>query len=809
MTECILAKFRLHRLTRLHTVLSNICEAIVRTRDLQELYDAVCRIVVEDGRLFMVCIAEVDAEAGLARPAASCGAGQEFLREPASVIPMDGPLSRGTVGTVLRTGLPDFCNDIARAARMKPWHKTALKNGLLADAAFPLKLNGATVAVLVLYAGETGYFQDDEIRLMASVAGHLSFALEALQTERHRQRAENALFLFRASIDQSYDSIEVLDAETRLYLDMNERCCASLGYSRQEMLTLSESDICPETEPALRVRIEQELESAGSSTFKTVRRRKNGTIFPVEVKLNRLHLDKRYVVAVVRDITERERTDARFRRLVDSNIQGVFFWNTNGWITASNEAFLAMVGHTRQDLEAGRLNWAAMTPPEYVENDRRALRETAATGFCKPYEKEYIRKDGSRVPILIGAAMFEDNPEEGVCFVLDLTERKRIQQQVIRAQRRESIGTLAGGIAHDLNNALSPILMGLGILDEQVKDAASRKCLAVMEASARHGAELVSQMLSFTRGVDGRRIPVNLVRVLREIQSLVRDTFPKNVRFEFNPSPSVWKVTGDHAQLHQVFTNLCMNARDAMPNGGLLKIGIENFVVDEVYAGMNPDSKPGLYIVVNLTDSGTGIPPAIRDRIFDPFFTTKEIGMGTGLGLSTTLAIVKSHGGFIHFDSEMGRGTTFKVYLPADTGSPQTENGITTKPELPRGSGQTILLVDDETAIRIVAQRTLERAGYRVLIASNGAEAVALYAQDRKLISIVLTDMAMPVMDGSSTIAALKTMNPKVKIIGSSGLSTRGNVASDAGSHIRHFLPKPYTTETLLKAVAAVLREPA
>jgi nitrogen-specific signal transduction histidine kinase/CheY-like chemotaxis protein len=413
------------------------------------------------------------------------------------------------------------------------------------------------------------------------------------------------------------------------------------------------------------------------------------------------------------------------------------------------------------------------------------------------------------VPILIGAAIFEDSPEEGVCFVLDLTDRKRIEQQIIRAQRQESIGTLAGGIAHDLNNALSPIVMGLGILEEHVTDAASRKCLAVMEASAQHGAELVSQMLSFTRGVDGRRIPVHPVRVLREIQSLVRNTFPKNVKFEFNPSPSVWRVTGDPAQLHQVFTNLCMNARDAMPDGGLLKIGIEYIVVDEVYAGMNPDSKPGPYVVVSLTDSGTGIPPAIRDRIFDPFFTTKEIGMGTGLGLSTTMAIVKSHGGFINLDSEMDRGTTFKVYLPADTGSRAAENGMAAKPELPRGSGQVILLVDDETAIRIVAQRTLERAGYRVLIASNGAEAIALYAQDRKAISIVLTDMAMPVMDGCSTIVALRTMNPEVKIIGSSGLSTRGSIASDAGSHIRHFLPKPYTTETLLKAVAEVLREPA
>jgi len=242
-----------------------------------------------------------------------------------------------------------------------------------------------------------------------------------------------------------------------------------------------------------------------------------------------------------------------------------------------------------------------------------------------------------------------------------------------------------------------------------------------------------------------------------------------------------------------------------MPEGGALTFTAENVVLAEVYAGTNPDSKPGDYVMVKVADTGTGIDPGIRDRIFEPFFTTKEIGKGTGLGLSTTIGIVKGHGGFIELCSEVGKGTAFKVYLPANTTSKAAANIHAEKPSLPRGNGETILLVDDEERLRVAAQSTLERFGYRVIPASNGAEAVALYAQYRQQIDIVLTDMAMPVMDGNSTILALKTLNPNVRIIGSSGVATAAGAT--ANSMIRHFVPKPYTAQTLLNVLAAALRE--
>jgi CheY-like chemotaxis protein len=331
--------------------------------------------------------------------------------------------------------------------------------------------------------------------------------------------------------------------------------------------------------------------------------------------------------------------------------------------------------------------------------------------------------------------------------------------------------------------------------------------LALVTASVDHCAALVKQVLTFARGVEGARVVVNPVHLLNDIQSIICDTFPKNIELVSDWSRGIWTVIGDPTQLHQVFINLCVNARDAMPRGGTLTLTMENAVVDDLYAGMNPDSKPGSYVMVKVQDTGTGIPPEISERIFEPFFTTKEIGKGTGLGLSTTMGIVKSHGGFINLYSEMGKGTIFKVYLPANTASKAVGSAAATNPPLPRGNGELVLLVDDEERLRIMAQAALEKFGYRVMPAANGAEAVALYAQYREVIAIVITDMAMPVMNGPSTIVALRTLNPRVKVIGSSGMAS--GVGDAAGSGIKHFVRKPYSAETMMNVLAEALREEA
>jgi PAS domain S-box-containing protein len=513
------------------------------------------------------------------------------------------------------------------------------------------------------------------------------------------------------------------------------------------------------------------------------------------------------VLGVCMDITERKRIDARFRRLVDSNVQGVYFWNTGGQITGANDAFLRMVGYSREDLDAGSISWAHMTPPELIAQDGRALRNLATRGVCEPYEKEFIRKDGSRVPIFIGPAMFEDNRDEGICFVIDLSERKQLEQQFLRAQRMESIGTLAGGIAHDLNNILAPIMLSIDILKRESDTPKTHEILKMVADSAQRGADIVRQLLSFARGMKSQRIEVQPRHLLKELESIIKDTFPKDIRLRFSVPDDTWPLLGDPTQVHQILLNLCLNARDAMPDGGTLHISAENHTLDEHYATMDIEAKTGRYVCISVTDSGTGIPQKIIHKIFEPFFTTKELNKGTGLGLSTVMAIVKSHEGIAKVYSEPGKGTTFRVYLPAMEYSGDAPPEQPQQVILPRGNGETILVVDDEASILTVTRQTLEAFGYQVLSAQDGAEAVSIYAENKDQISAVLTDMRMPIMDGSNLIRVLLRINPAIKIVTASGFASNftGNGFTDIG--VKHFLTKPYTAETLLKTMRAILEE--
>ena len=535
---------------------------------------------------------------------------------------------------------------------------------------------------------------------------------------------------------------------------------------------------------------------------------KNGNFFDRYSAPVRGKDGKRYGrIWAFRDITKRKRDEARFLRLVDSNVQGVIFWNTKGEITGANDAFLRMVRFTRDDLLAGRINWLARTPPEYVDLDRHCMEEIAIRGDCAPYEKEFIRKDGSRVHILVGAAAFEDSPEEGVCFVLDLTDRKKLEHQFLRAQRMESIGTLAGGIAHDLNNILAPILMSIGVLKTMSDPKQAAAILETIEVSAQRGADIVRQVLSFARGMEGERIEVQPKHLLADVENIIKDTFPKDIQLQFSVPEDTWTILGDPTQVHQILLNLCVNARDAMPNGGKLTISVENCVLDEQYAAMHLESKPGRYVKINVADSGLGMQPDLLDKIFEPFFTTKEINKGTGLGLSTVMAIVKSHHGAINVYSEPGNGTIFRVYLPAMEIASGSLHNPFTEASMPRGNGEIILVVDDEASILTITSQTLQAFGYKVLTASDGADALAVYAERKNDIAIVLTDMMMPVMDGAALVRVLKRMNPAIKIVAASGLSTNSNVTKGFEVNVKRFLAKPYTADTLLQTLQAFLNE--
>ena len=418
-------------------------------------------------------------------------------------------------------------------------------------------------------------------------------------------------------------------------------------------------------------------------------------------------------------------------------------------------------------------------------------------------ELSQVKKDGKEIIVETRWSLVRDqqgNPKSILTVNTDITEKKQLEAQLLRAQRLESLGTLASGIAHDLNNILAPMLMSAQLLQMKIADERKDRLLQTLETNAQRGAALVKQVLSFARGVEGKRTILQLRHLILEIQQFANQTFPKSIEFSTDIASDLWTIFRDATQLHQVLMNLIINARDAMPNGGVLSICAENFFVDQTYVRMNLEASIGPHIVITVRDTGIGMPPEIVDRIFAPFFTTKEVGRGTGLGLSTVLGILKSHGGFINVSSTVDKGTQFQVFLKA---IPQNQTPPTEDLELPAGNGELILVVDDEATICEIAKTTLERYNYQVMTANDGIEAIALYVQHRDKISVVLIDMMMPGIDSLTTIRALQKMNPLVKFITSSGLVDSKQLTQASG--IKTFLSKPYTVKQLLETLHNIL----
>ncbi len=397
-------------------------------------------------------------------------------------------------------------------------------------------------------------------------------------------------------------------------------------------------------------------------------------------------------------------------------------------------------------------------------------------------------------------------PTSMLAFYYDISERKQLEEQFLRAQRLESIGVLAGGVAHDLNNILAPILLGIPVMRTKVTDRQSTFMLDTMEASATRGAQIVRQILSFSRGLRTERNVIQSRHLLKEIGEIIQETFPRNIGIETDLPRDLWLLLADTTQLHQVFMNLCVNARDAMPRGGTLTLGAINIDLDDTASKMIPGARPGRFVHFWVADTGTGIAPEILPRLFEPFFTTKEVGKGTGLGLSTVRNIVSEHDGFVNITSKLGEGSRFDIHLPA---AEETEEAKTiSRTQLARGSGELILVIDDEFALRHICEELLLSSGYRVLTADNGQQGLALLRENLLQVSVIITDLLMPGMTGADFIPMARGLNRDVRIIAISGtVQTRGehhnpvNVLADA------FLPKPFSAENLLRTVHEIIAE--
>ncbi|MBC1223808.1 response regulator, partial [Nostoc sp. UCD120] len=418
-----------------------------------------------------------------------------------------------------------------------------------------------------------------------------------------------------------------------------------------------------------------------------------------------------------------------------------------------------------------------------------------------------VTKQGQEIIVASRWTLVNDNEGQAKSVLIvnsDITEKKQLEAQFLRAQRMESLGTLASGIAHDLNNALTPMLMTVQLLEAQLPDEKSQYWLTIMETNVKRAADLVKQVLWFSRGSVGNFKTLQVRYLISEIENIIKQTFSRAIEIRIDVSEkNLWNIFGDATQLHQVLTNLCINACDAMPNGGILKISAKNFWVDTHYAKMNIDAKVGSYVMISVCDTGIGIKREIVDRIFEPFFTTKEVGKGAGLGLSTVLGIIKSHYGFVNVVTDVGKGTELQVCLPV-TQTIETDSKLA-RDELPPGHGELILVVDDEDSIREVTQTWLEKNAYKVIVASDGIDAIALYTEYQQEISVVLVDMMMPNMDGPTTISVLKKINPEIKIIGVSGLASNHEMIKILGNSVKTLLSKPYTSSDLLRNLQMVI----
>lgn len=526
--------------------------------------------------------------------------------------------------------------------------------------------------------------------------------------------------------------------------------------------------------------------------------------------LSKDQIDAPLLERSLRYAVERREAEQRIReqaQLLDKARDAILAYDMDGYIVYWNKGAERLTGWSTDEI-LGERTYTCLYDPDDEDRLRRCHRAMMENGEWTG-ELHMRTKDDEELVVESRWTLVRDStgaPDRVLVINTDITERKRLESQFLRSQRMESIGRLVGGIAHDLGNLLMPITLGVKVLRGRL-DAADDKVdqvLTMIQKSAERGANMVEQVLAFARGVEGERVALQVEGIVDEIESIAHETFPQAIDIRTDVADDLPQVVGDATQIQQVLMNLCVNARDAMPEGGTLSIAVQEVELSEADADRNIDAESGSYVCVRIRDTGTGMPEDVMDKVFEPFFSTKKEGEGTGLGLSTAYSIVQSHNGFVDVDSEEGAGTTFWVYLPVSE-EEETRQPVSSVTETgTMGNGEGVLVVDDEEFILETTRETLRDAGYRVFTASKGQEALRIVEESRDDVDVVVTDLRMPDMDGLSLIRTLDAQYPHLPIVAASGVADgRTDEALTAGAHT--FLAKPFSAETLQGTLQEVL----
>ncbi len=796
VTERKNAESSLKRVNRLYSVLSKLNAAVLRIRDMDQLCDEACRILIEEGWLAMVWIGEATND-GIVRPIAFAGREEGYLSE--IVISTEpGLYGNGPMGVAVREGRPDVCGDLDEP-RMAPWRESALKRGYRSAAAVPLPIRGRR-AVMAFYASESHFFGDQEVRLLERIAETLGIPSHAMHEERRRLEAETLLReseeRYRRIVETTSEGVITTDEQARVTF-VNKHMADMLGYARAEMLGRVVFEFFPDdARPSGHERFDRRRLGTGDVYEQRYRHKDGREIWTLVSATPLTNAQGQFegTIGMITDVTERRRERAESEALFGLSLDIMCVASFEGHFTRVNPAFERIIGYSMLQILARP--YFDCVHPDDVAKTRREMERLGRGEASTRFENRFRCKDGS-YRVLAWSAVAAD----GVVYAVarDVTDQRALEDQLRQAQKMEAIGNLAGGVAHDFNNLLSVMLGYTALaLEDLPKGEPLRADLEQVEKAAHKAEALTRQLLAFSRRQILEPQVVDLNQRVRELDRMLSRLLGKHIELCLAVDTPVGRVYADPGQIEQVIMNLVVNARDAMPAGGQLTLATADVALDHTYAAQFHGVAPGRYVMLTVRDTGDGIGADTLAQIFEPFFTTKEKGKGTGLGLSTVYGIIKQSGGHIAVDTELGQGTTFKVYLPrSERLAPASIYPSPVVASL-RGT-ETILLAEDDDAVRATMHTILQRLGYRVLEAAHGEDALMLCERYDGIIHMLLTDVVMPRMNGRQLAERVLLMRPEIKVLYVSGYTADGIVHQgelDAGIA---YLPKPVAPDTLAR----------